>query len=115
MKLDTLNFPAPHIYTCELFLFGKNAFSQYLLSILQYSAGSSFLSRLCTLQKKIPYQMLSFRDQMSPKDPCVKVLVPNVVLLRDGRNFKRWGLVEGLKSLGVCHWVEIVGLWCLLS
>jgi hypothetical protein len=41
---------------------------------------------------------------MFPKDPCVKGLVPSVVLLGSGGTFKRWGSVRGLQSL-----VELIG------
>jgi hypothetical protein len=32
----------------------------------------------------------------SSKDPCVKRLVPRMVLLAGGRTFKRWDLLGGL-------------------
>jgi hypothetical protein len=37
-------------------------------------------------------------DLKCPQDPCVKVLVPSLVLLGGGRNFKKQGLVRGT------HW-----------
>jgi hypothetical protein len=33
---------------------------------------------------------------MSPKDPGIKSLDLSFVLLGGGKNFKRWGLLEGL-------------------
>jgi hypothetical protein len=45
---------------------------------------------------------------MSPKGPCVKGLVPNLVLLGGGGNFKEWGLVGGgFMSLVMCPEKEL--------
>jgi hypothetical protein len=35
---------------------------------------------------------------MSPKDPCVRGLVPSMALLGDGRNIKRWSLLGGVPN-----------------
>jgi hypothetical protein len=37
---------------------------------------------------------------MSAKDPCDKGLFPRVLLLGDGRTFKRWSLMGGLQVIG---------------
>jgi hypothetical protein len=45
---------------------------------------------------------------VSPQDLHIKCLIPSLTLVGDGRNFKRWNLVGGLRSLKECPWK---GMW----